>query len=198
MSHLNRTHRCESSGHALRPAMLRAWGVGRSRRGTLAGAALVLAAGGCQAPAPGGDPVRPQQAAFMKMMLPRSIEVQRYLTRPIRYEGTGPADAVEVILAAMDPAGDPMKAVGTFLFELHTVRPASGDPAGERIGLWSVAVDSPEAMDRFWDRAVRYFRFPLKLDEPELAPGDYILRVTFISPWDDKLFAEYRFSQSAA
>lgn len=152
---------------------------------------------GCHTAAPGIDPSRPQQTAFMKMMSPRGIEVQRYLTRPVRYEGAGPADAVEVILAATDQVGDPMKAVGTFLFELYTTRPASADPTGKRIGLWSVAVDSPETMERFWDKAVRYFRFPLKLDEPELPPGDYILKVTFISPWDDKLFAEYRFTHSA-
>lgn len=141
------------------------------------------------------DTSSPRHAALVQMMLPRSIEIQRFLTKPARFaKDAGPADGLEIVLAANDQLGDEMKAVGTFFFELHTLRPASGDRLGDQIEAWEVTVDSPESLKRYWDRPSRWYRFPVQLRDGTLPPGSYILSARYVSPWDEKLFAEYEFT----
>lgn len=144
------------------------------------------------------DPANPQQGIAAKMLVPSAIEVQRYLTKPIRFKGEGPPDGIEVILAARDAQGEEMKVIGSFFFELHKIRHASGDRLGDQISAWEVKVDTPDALGQYWDRFTRYYRFPLQLQGGTLAPGGYIMAVRFASPWGEKLFAEYEFTQEGA
>ena len=160
-------------------------------------AAVWLASGGC---ADGTSSIRldnPELEAFLELVLPRRIEIQRYLTKPISFTGGAEADGLEVMLAAHDAAGDFTKLVGTVHFELHTMRMASGDRVGERIALWPVELTSKATMVEYWDSLSRFYRFPLKLDGRTLAPGRYILNARLISPTGTKLFDQYEFSYEA-
>lgn len=140
----------------------------------------------------------PQVAAFLQVLMPRQIEVQKFLTRPVSLGGEGTADGLEVVLAAMDSLGDRVKVVGTFHFELYSRRPASGDRLGQRLAFWPVKIDSDEALLQYWDRLSRFYRFPLQLPSPPLEPGQYILVVRLLSPAGETLESEYEFEHREA
>ncbi|MFQ5807950.1 MAG: hypothetical protein ACE5I3_16010 [Phycisphaerae bacterium] len=155
---------------------------------------VLFAASGCQDRSADVQLDNPELAAFVRLMMPKEIEIQHYLTRPFDFAGTGDADGLEVILAALDPFGDPVKCIGTFHFKLHTRRMASGDKFDKQIALWTVAIDTDRSLIEYWDRYSRYYRFPLKLSEGTLPPGHYILSAQLVTPTGDKLFDEYEFT----
>ncbi len=138
------------------------------------------------------DPGDPQMSAYIDLVLPDRIEVQRYLTKPVSLAGDGTADGLEVILAAYDAAGDPTKVVGTFHFELQTRRP--GEHIGERVGFWPVDIRTAEAIRRFRDPLSRYYQFPLQLPERPLKPGQYALSVWLHLPGGKRLLDDYEFT----
>ena len=156
-----------------------------------------LGAAGCQNH--GGDLQAddPDLAEFVRLMMPAKIEIQHYLTKPFDFEGSGDADGLEVVVAALDSFGDPIKCVGTFHFELCTMRMASGDKLGEQVALWPVTINSDETLMRYWDRYSRYHEFPLKLGGGKLPPGRYILSARLVTPTGDKLFDDYAFTHGA-
>ena len=160
-------------------------------------AAVLLVTDGCVDANPSIRLDNPELEAFLELVLPRRIEIQRYLTKPVSFAGGAEADGLEVMLAAHDAAGDFTKLVGTVHFELHTMRMASGDRAGERIALWPVELTSKATMVEYWDSLSRFYRFPLKLEGRTLAPGRYILNARLISPTGTKLFDQYEFSYEA-
>lgn len=148
---------------------------------------------GCQQPNADLDLDNPELAAFVRLMMPTRIEIQHYLTKPFDFEGTGDADGLEVILAAHDSFGDPVKCVGTFHFELYKLRMASGDKRGKQTAFWPVTISSDKTLVQYWNRPTRFYRFPLKLAEGPLPPGRYILSARLITPTGDKLFDDYEF-----
>lgn len=141
-------------------------------------------------PSASGDDV----AVFVGLVMPRKIEIQRYLTRAVSFEGSGNPDGVEVILAARDALDDAVKAAGTFHFELNAARGASGDRIGDRVALWTIAIDSESSMAAYWDRLARYHHFPLRIEGGTLAPGKYVLTVQFNAPGGGRLFDQYEFT----
>lgn len=154
---------------------------------------LVIAAG-CQPTTPKVSLENPDLAAFVNLMMPRTIEIQHGFTQPREIAGGDKPNGIEVVLAAKDAFGDDVKCVGTFIFELYTLRMASGDRYGKRIGFWTVHVNSDESMRTFWDRLSRFYNFQLQLDEGPLPPGRYILTAQLLFPTGDKLFDEYSFA----
>lgn len=154
----------------------------------------LIGAGGCQGRCADVQPENPELAAFVRLMMPAEIEIQRYLTKPFDFEGTGDADGLEVILAALDSFGDPVKCVGTFHFELHAMRMASGDKLGKQIARWPVTIDSDKTLVQYWHRYSRYYRFPLKLRSGTLPPGRYILSARLITPTGERLYDNYEFA----
>jgi len=141
------------------------------------------------------DPHEPNLDDFVKLLMPRRLEVQPVLTRPVSFRGDGHADGLELFLAAYDSFGDTTKVVGTFNFELRSVRPASADELGQRLAYWSIAIDTSELLAEYWDRWARYHHFPLRLDPQHSLPaGEYILTVETRLPVSETLFAKHRFS----
>lgn len=163
----------------------------RHRAALLASAALLIS--GCQHHR-SVQLDKPELAAFVRLVMPARLEIQRYLTRPCDFAGGGDADGLEVILTTLDSSGDPVKCLGTFHFELHTVRLASADKLGKLVARWSTTVGSSESLAQYWDRSSRYYRFPLKLAGETLAPGRYVLSAWLITPTDEKLFDDYEFT----
>lgn len=155
---------------------------------------LLLPTGGCEQRAAELHADQPGLAASLRLLLPTAIEIQHYLTRPMDYAGTGNPDGLEVILAARDRFGDPVKCLGSFQFELYTRRKASADPFGKQLALWRVQIDSDEALAEYWHRYSRYYRFPLRLESGKLAPGRYILAARLVLPTGEKLYDDYEFT----
>jgi hypothetical protein len=134
----------------------------------------------------------PQMAAYVDLVLPARIEIQRYLTKPVSFQGDGNADGLELILAAYDATDDLTKVVGKFHVELLTRKP--GDSIGERIGFWPVEIDTEKELRRYRDELSRYYQLPLQLQQRPLPAGDYVLQVWLFLPGDKRLFDEYEFS----
>ncbi|RMF82518.1 MAG: hypothetical protein D6744_06005 [Planctomycetota bacterium] len=137
----------------------------------------------------------PELRAFVDLMMPRSIEIQKYLTRPRDFDGNGVDDGIEIILAVNDSFDDPIKCVGEFHFELYTLRMASGDRLGERVAFWPVKVNDAEAVRQYWDRMSRFFQFDLQFPDNVLPTGRYILTARLRTPTGEQLFDQYEFSQ---
>jgi hypothetical protein len=158
----------------------------------LAGVLLLVV--GCQPPNVGMQLDNPELSAFVRLLMPAKIEIQRYLTKPFDFEGSGDADGLEVILTTLDSFGDPVKCTGTFHFDLHTMRLASGDKLGKQVAHWPVTINSDRSLVEYWDRYARCYRFPLKLRSGKLAPGQYILSACLITPTTEKLYDTYEFT----
>jgi hypothetical protein len=134
----------------------------------------------------------PQLATYLDLMLPQRIELQRFLTQPVSFAANGNADAIEVVLAAYDANNDLTKVVGTFDFELE-LRPRR-ETIGTRVATWRIPVDSEKALREYRDSLSRYYTFPLKLPEPPLKVGEYVLSAWVQLPAGRRLFAEYEFT----
>jgi hypothetical protein len=173
--------------------------VGPARRAILLAAAcsLPLWVSACQKDRPDVQLDNPELAAFVRLMMPKQIEVQHYLTKPVSFAGDGNADGLEVILAALDSFGDPIKVVGTFHFELNRVRLASANRLGERVAFWKLEINSKETFTEYWDHYSGWYVFPLQFDSGPLEPGRYILTVRLLSPTGETLFDEYQFEHVA-
>lgn len=154
----------------------------------------LLPAAGCQERGAGVQLDDPELSAFVQLLMPAEIQIQHYLTKPFDFDGDGDADGLEVILTTLDSFGDAVKCTGTFHFDLHTMRMASGDRLGKRIAQWSVTIDSDKTLVEYWDRYARCYRFPLKRRGDKLAPGRYILSARLITPTDHKLYDTYEFA----
>lgn len=66
----------------------------------------------------------PTAEEFVSFYSPRSIKVLPF-TKPRSFDDDNFPDGIAVSLQPRDGAGDPVKAYGTFLFELYAYRPAS-------------------------------------------------------------------------
>jgi hypothetical protein len=157
----------------------------------LCGACLVA---GCQTPKRMAQVDDPQLVKFMQLLMPAKIEIQHYLTKPYDFDGSGNPNGLEVIVTTSDAFGDPVKCMGTFHFELYTLRMASGDKLGEQIANWPIEMDSEQTMLQYWDRLTHSYRFPLRLRDGVLPPGQYILNAQLATPAHENLFDSYEFS----
>ena len=137
----------------------------------------------------------PELSAFVEMMMPRSIEIQKYLTRPRDFDGNEADDGLEIILAVNDSFEDPIKCVGEFQFELYTLRMASGDRLGERVAFWPVEVTDADGVRRYWDRLSRFYQFDLQFPSGVLPTGRYILNARLRTPTGEQLYDQYEFTQ---
>lgn len=157
----------------------------------MCGAALTT---GCQTPGRSLSAEDPELAGVLRLLLPAKIEIQRYLTKPYDFDGAGSANGLEVIVSVTDSFGDPVKCLGTFHFELYTMRMASGDRLGQEVANWPVELADEKSMIQYWDRLTRSYRFPLRLRSGVLPPGRYILNARLVTPARENLFDSYEFS----
>ncbi len=134
----------------------------------------------------------PELAAYLQLIQPERIEIQRFLTQPVSFAGDGSADGLEVVLAAYDVSGDLTKVAGTLYIELtsHKV----GDNIGNRLALWPIEITTEKAMRLYRDRLSRYYDFPLQLEQRPLPAGQYTLSVWLNVPTGQRLMDEYEFA----
>jgi len=127
----------------------------------------------------------------LKMLMPSQLEILPF-TKPRSWDDDYIPDGIEVVLRPLDSFGDQTKAVGVFRFELYIFRKAHADPRGDRIGYWQVDLKSKQAQDQYWDKITRTYRFRLGwTDTKQFKPGKYVLEVTYISPWNERISAKY-------
>jgi len=87
--------------------------------------------------------------------------------------------SLDARIELFDEAGDTVKGVGVFRFELYTnARP--GEPAmGTRLYAWEVPVRTLAQNSRQYDPITRTYLCKLKLDGSEI-PGNVVLLTTFL------------------
>jgi hypothetical protein len=134
----------------------------------------------------------PEVAAYLQLIEPEKIQIQRFLTQPVSFAGDGTADGLEVVLAAYDGSGDLTKIAGTLYIEL-TSRKAK-DSIGERLALWPIEIKTQQAMRLYRDRLSRYYDFPLQLEQRPLPAGQYVLSVWLNLPTGERVMDEYEFT----
>lgn len=103
-------------------------------------------------------------------------------------------DGLAVSLRPLDGAGDPVKAYGSFLFELYAYRPATATHRGERLQSWTQTIRTPEDQRRFWERVTSTYEFQLAWEGNPLPNNEkYLLAASFEAPGAERLFDEYEF-----
>ena len=131
----------------------------------------------------------------LKLLMPSQLEILPF-TKPRSWGNDYIPDGIEVVLRPLDSFGDQTKAVGTFRFELYQFRKAHADPRGQRIALWQVNLTSKKDQKLHWDKITRTYTFRLGWTKnmPPFKPGKYVLQVTYISPWNERISATYIFT----
>lgn len=134
----------------------------------------------------------PQRLEQLDLLVPKQIEILPF-TKARSFDEDRFPDGVQVVLAVTDRFGDHVKAVGQYRFELYSFRPASGDPKGQRLGIWELPVRTVEDHRRHWDPFSQTYGFRL-LWHRALQPNQrYVLQVTYFGANDKRLFDEYVF-----
>lgn len=124
---------------------------------------------------------------------PRRIKILEF-TKPRSFDDDAIPDGIGVSLRPLDGAGDPVKAYGTFIFELYAYRPASGSPRGQLLQTWTQPVVSLDDQKRFWERVTSTYEFQLSWEGQPVPPQKkYILAVSFQAPGSKRLYDEYAF-----
>jgi len=116
-------------------------------------------------------------------IVPKTIFIQPSFTQVVGDPHLPQPDKIKVYLALKDKYEDPLKALGSFRFEMFQYRPAYSDPRGRRYpekGLQVIDLTNKEDNQNHWDKTTRNYHF--SLDMPELLPGQkkFVLQVTFI------------------
>jgi len=154
---------------------------------------LLYPVGGCQRgeiTAAEGDPTAEELIAFYR---PRQIRILEF-SKPASFDNDAIPDGIAVWIHALDGAGNPGRAYGTFLFELYSYRPASQDHKGELLQQWSESIHSIEDQKLFWDRFSDGYEFQLLWEGVAIPPQQrYILTASYQAPGAERLFDTYQF-----
>lgn len=159
-------------------------------------AAALLA--GCNRGQIGQTPQGPSTDELVKYYSPTAIKVLPF-TKPRSFDDDATPDGIGVSLRPLDSAGDPVKAYGTFIFELYAYKQALGNHRGELLQTWTQPVLGPKDQKKFWERVTSTYEFQLSWEGKPISPDRrYILLASFQAPGSDRLFDEYQFEFRAS
>lgn len=148
---------------------------------------------GCQRGSIGQTGDGPTVEELVKYYSPREIKVLPF-TKPRSFDSDIFPDGIGVSLRPLDEAGDPVKAYGTFMFELFAYRGGLGSRRGELLQTWTQPVLGAADQKQFWERVTSTYEFQLSWEGRPLSPDQkYILVASFQSPGSERLFDEYEF-----
>lgn len=154
---------------------------------------VCIALTGCRRGEIGQGSQGPTTEELIKYYSPTSIKILPF-TKPKSFDDDAIPDGVAVSLRPLDSAGDPVKAYGTFIFELYAYKQALGNHRGERLQTWSQPVLGPKDQKKFWERVTSTYEFQLSWEgKPIPADRRYILSASFQAPGSERLFDEYQF-----
>lgn len=130
---------------------------------------------------------------------PRTIKILPF-TKPRSFdEEDAIPDGIGVSLRALDSSGDPVKAYGTFVFELYGYKNALGGHRGPLIQTWTQPVRDVSDQKKFWERITTMYEFQLSWEGAPIPPQKkYILVASFQAAGSDRLFDEYEFEFNVA
>ncbi len=150
--------------------------------------------GGCRRGQLTAAPDEPTAEEMVGYYSPRSIKLLPF-TKPRSFDNDLIPDGIGVSLRTLDAAGDPVKAYGSFLFELYHYRAASQAHRGELIQTWTQPVRNLEDQDRFWERVTDTYEFQLSWEgSPIPVQKRFVLAASFQpGPGGDRLFDEHEF-----
>jgi len=124
---------------------------------------------------------------------PTAIKILPF-TKPRSFDDDAIPDGIAVSLRPLDSAGDPVKAYGTFIFELYAYKPAIGSHRGELIQSWTQPVLGLADQKKFWERVTSTYEFQLSWEgKPIPAESKYMLVASFQARGSARLFDEYTF-----
>ncbi|MBN2563229.1 MAG: hypothetical protein JXQ75_20090 [Phycisphaerae bacterium] len=148
---------------------------------------------GCPRGQVSGTTEGPTTEELIAFYSPKSIKILPF-SKPRSFDDDAIPDGIAVSLRPLDGAGDPVKAYGTFIFELYACRPASGDHRGELLRTWIQPVVDLEDQKQFWERVTATYEFQLSWEGQPIPPQQrYRLAVSFQAPGSKRLFDEYEF-----
>ncbi len=129
---------------------------------------------------------------MLSLMLPQRIKIEPF-TKIKSFNQDDIPDGILMVVRAFDKFGDPVKAVGSWYFELWTYQNASGDIKGERLAFWDRNMGSAEEVRLYWTRAQMYeFQLAWTGSVEGLQPGrQFVLTATYRAPWDETFQDQY-------
>ncbi len=102
---------------------------------------------------------------------------------------SGADSVIEVYVALLDAFGSPIKAPGSFRFELYVCAQRSAEPKGKRVTIWpDVDLTDPVKNNDYWQDFFRAYRFELPVGQSQ--NQSYILQVTCVCSMRQRLSAE--------
>ncbi|MCA9254415.1 MAG: hypothetical protein KDA33_02205 [Phycisphaerales bacterium] len=135
----------------------------------------------------------PTKEQLVEYYSPATIQILPF-TKVRSFDDDIVPDGLAVSLRPLDGAGDPVKAYGSFLFELYAFRPATATHRGERLQSWTQTIRTPEDQRTFWERVTSTYEFQLAWEGNPLPNNQkYLLSASFEAPGAERLFDEYEF-----
>jgi hypothetical protein len=135
----------------------------------------------------------PSTEELVSYYSPQSIKILPF-TKARSFDEDAIPDGLGVSIRTLDAAGDPVKAYGTFVFELYGYRPGVSDHRGELLHTWTQPITSPKDQKQYWERVTTTYEFQLSWEGQPIEPQKkYILTATLQAPGAKRLFDEYEF-----
>ncbi len=135
----------------------------------------------------------PTKEQLVEYYSPASIQLLPF-TKVRSFDDDIVPDGLAVSLRPLDGAGDPVKAYGSFLFELYAFRPATASHRGERLQSWTQTIRTPDDQRTFWERVTSTYEFQLSWEGNPLPNNQkYVLSASFEAPGAERLFDDYEF-----
>ncbi|MCB9852988.1 MAG: hypothetical protein H6819_07825 [Phycisphaerales bacterium] len=135
----------------------------------------------------------PTKEQLVEYYSPAQIQILPF-TKVRSFDDDIVPDGLAVSLRPLDGAGDPVKAYGSFLFELYAFRPATATHRGERLQSWTQTIRTPEDQRTFWERVTSTYEFQLSWEGNPLPNNQkYLLCASFEAAGAERLFDEYEF-----
>ena len=158
----------------------------------LCGGAVALGAG-CERGRVSEASDGPSTEELVSYYSPQSIKILPF-TKPRSFDEDAIPDGLGVSVRTLDAAGDPVKAYGTFIFELYAYKPGTSDHRGPLLHTWTQPITSPKDQKQYWERVTTTYEFQLSWEGQPIEPQKkYILTATLQAPGAKRLFDEYEF-----
>lgn len=152
-----------------------------------------LANAGCHRGQIGDTSEGPTTDELVAYYSPRSIKILPF-TKPRSFDDDAIPDGIGVSLRPLDSGSDPVKAYGTFIFELYAYKNAIGSHRGPLIQTWTQPVQNVTDQKKFWERVTSTYEFQLSWEGTPIPPQKkYILAASFQASGSERLFDEYEF-----
>jgi len=159
----------------------------------LAGAVLSAIQFACQRGTISPSPDGPTTEELVRYYSPARIQILPF-TKPRSFDDDLVPDGIAVSLRPLDLTGDPVKAYGTFIFELYAYKPGLSSHHGELVQSWTQPLRGIEDQKQFWERVTATYEFQLSWEGRPIPPQKrYVLVASFQSSGGDRLFDEYEF-----